>query len=151
MQRWQWLSLVAMFLLVNVGGAQEANKAKDKLSKDKLVGKWVYVSGVKDGEKVPGEQLKGQTVEITKESFTLNAGEATFVIKYELDTNKKPARIDYEITKSPFGAGMTAKGIIALAGEELKICYDPNGGEAPKDFAAKQGTQHFSFVLKKAK
>jgi uncharacterized protein (TIGR03067 family) len=121
-----------------------------KFDAAKLVGTWNYVSGVKDGEKVEQDRLKSLTVVITKETITLK-GDMTFVIKYTLDTKKTPVGVAMTITESPFGAGATAEGIIAVSGDELKFCYAPMGGGVPKAFEAKEGSRHHLFVLKRAK
>ena len=147
-----WLGVWALLLGVCPTGAAEEGKGAEggKLDAAKLVGTWKYVSGVTKGQKVDPERLKGQTVTITKETITLK-GEETFVMKYELGTGKEPVSIKMTITESPFGAGATASGIIALDGDELKLCYAPEGGEAPTKFEAKEGSGYHLFVLKKSK
>jgi uncharacterized protein (TIGR03067 family) len=127
------------------------DKDKDaKFNPDKLVGKWTYVSGVKDGTKVDPDNLKKQKVEFTKDKLTLT-GDDKFVMKYELDTSKKPVGIKLEMLESPFGAGAKAAGIIELKGDELRFCYSPMSEEAPKAFEAKEGSKAHYFVLKRAK
>ena len=128
-----------------------ADKDEGKLDPAKLVGTWSYVSGEEDGKKKTADDLKGGTVEITKETIMLKDANATYVIKYTLDTKKSPVRISMEITKGPQGEGSKAEGIIELKDDELKICYPPMGGEAPKEFSAKEGSKLHLFVLKKKK
>ncbi len=93
--------------------------------------------------------FNGQAVEITKNTFTLK-GDATFVMKYELHTKKKPASIEFTMTESPFDAGATASGILQLKAGELSICYAPMGGEPPSQFDAKEGSGHFLSTLKRS-
>ena len=126
------------------------DKKETKLDPAKLVGTWKYVSGEKDGQKLDKDHLKDQTVIITKETITLK-GEQTFVMKYELDQKKKPVAVKLTMTESPFGAGAKADGVIELDGDELKFCYAPMGGEAPKKFEAKEGSKLHFFVLKRSK
>lgn len=141
------LGLIAVGLVLAPAAADE----NDKLSADKLVGPWVYVSGVKDGKKMADENIKKDSVEITKETMTLKAEgqEGEFVIKYKLDPSKSPCRVSMEITKGPAGEGSKAEGIIELKDGQLRICYPPMGGDAPKDFASKEGSGLHYFVLKK--
>jgi uncharacterized protein (TIGR03067 family) len=129
-------------------GAQDRQPAK--LDPDKLVGKWNYVSGVKDGAKVDADNLKKQTVTFTKDKITLK-GDDTFVMKYDLDTAKKPVGIKLEMLESPFGPGAKAAGIIELTGDDMRLCYAPMGEDAPKTFDAKEGSKVHLFVLKRAK
>lgn len=121
-----------------------------KFDATKLVGEWKYAEATKKGEKLDADKLKKETVTITKENLTIQ-GEAKFVMKYELDTAKKPVGVKFTITESPFGAGMTANGIIELNGDTLKICYDAEGGAAPKTFESKADSKHHYFVLKRVK
>jgi uncharacterized protein (TIGR03067 family) len=145
-----WLAACNVLVLVGQFGAGDKGK-DDKFDAAKLVGKWKYVSGVKNGEKYDEEHLKKQDVEISKDKFTLNTGEAIFVMKYELDTKQKPVIIKLEITDGPFGVGAKAKGIIELKGDEFKLCYDPMDGDAPKTFESKEGSKVHLFTLKRAK
>src|SRR6516225_9044279 len=86
---------------------QEKEVKEDKFDATKLVGTWTFVSGEKDGQKLDKDHLKNQKLVITKDAFTLK-GEATFVMKYELDPKKKPIALKLTMTESPFGAGATA-------------------------------------------
>jgi uncharacterized protein (TIGR03067 family) len=144
-----WLCAWAVVLAACPFGATGQDK-EDKFDAAKLVGTWNYVSAVKDGKKMEAADLKGQTVTITKETFTLKSKD-TFVMKYVVDAKKKPIGIKFEITESPFGPGAKAEGIIELKGDELKICYAPLEGAAPKTFESKEGSRYHLFVLKRAK
>ena len=138
-------------LLVLAANPLGAADKEAKFDAEKLVGKWEYVSGEKAGEKVDAERFKSQTVTITKETVTLKSPDATFVMKYELDTTKKPVTIKLTMTESPFGAGAVAHGIIELEGDNLKMCYNKEGDEAPKKFETKGNDKGHLFVLKRTK
>jgi uncharacterized protein (TIGR03067 family) len=146
-------TLCALSICVLVGvfvplGAQD--KTSSGFDAAKLIGKWDYVSGIKNGTKVAPEELKKQSVTITKDKITLK-NEQTFVMKYDLDASKKPVGIKLEMIESPFGPGAKAAGIIDVAGDELRLCYSPVGEAAPKAFEAKEGSNVHLFVLKRAK
>jgi uncharacterized protein (TIGR03067 family) len=145
------LALGAVVLVLAPLGADDKDKKDDaKFDPAKIAGTWSYVSGERDGKKVPEANLKKGSVEITKDTITLK-GDDTYVMKYSLDPKKTPCRITIEITKGPQGEGAKAEGIIALKGDELKLCYNPMGGEAPKDFATKEGSNLHLFILKPKK
>src|SRR5262249_1685430 len=108
-------------------------------------------SAEKDGKKIPADNLKEGTVEITKENIMLKSPEGKFVIKYKLDETKSPVRISMEITEGPQGQGSKALGIVVLDGEHLKICYPDMGGDVPKDLSSKEGSGLHLFVLKRKK
>jgi uncharacterized protein (TIGR03067 family) len=131
-------------------GADDKND-KGKLEPAKLVGTYTYVSGERDGKKVDADNLKKGTVEITKDTITLKSDQGDFVIKYKLDAKKSPATLEMEITEGPAGVGTKTGGIIALKDDELKLCYAAMGGDAPKEFATKEGSGLHYFVLKKKK
>jgi uncharacterized protein (TIGR03067 family) len=141
------IGLLSLGLLLVPATAQN----KGKLDSAKLIGSWSYVSGEKDGKKVPADNLKDGTVEITKENITLKSPDGKFVIKYQLDTAKNPVQITLEITEGPQGQGSKSQGIIALEGDELKLCYPPMGGDTPKEFSAKENSGLHFFVLKRKK
>jgi uncharacterized protein (TIGR03067 family) len=140
--------LLALGLLLGPAAAED--KAK-KLDPAKLIGTWTYVSGEKDGKKASADDLKNGTVTIAKDTITLTSPDGKFVMKYKLDPAKTPCRIEMEITEGPQGVGAKTEGIIALDGEQLKLCYPPMGGEVPKDFASKEGSGLHLFVLKHKK
>ena len=146
MQKMIGLGLGALLLAVGSLGADEKEA---KFDAAKLVGDWNYVSGVKHGEKVDADHLKNKVV-ITKDTLTLT-GDMKFVMKYELDAKKNPVGIKLEMTESPFGAGAKAVGIISLNGDELKLCYDPEGKKAPEKFESTDDNKAHLFILKRAK
>ncbi len=116
-----------------------------------LVGNWSYVSAVKSGEKRTGDQLEGQLVKITPKSWTLEGNGGKFVMDYEIDAKSKPNKVKFTITESPFGEGMSTGGLVKMQGEQLVVCYSARGGDAPKEFASKEGSGVHMFVLKKEK
>jgi uncharacterized protein (TIGR03067 family) len=142
-----WLGACALILASGPLGAGD----KDKFDAEKLVGKWTFVSGVKNGDKMTEEQLKKLTCELTKDSFILQNEAGKFTMKYELDTKKTPIGIKVEITEGPVGVGSKAEGVIELKGDDFKLCYAPMGGEAPKTFEAKEGSMLHLFALKRSK
>src|SRR5579884_29831 len=137
---------VGLFLLIGsaIGAADEGNK----FNANKLVGTWTYISSEKNGQKSDQDSLKEGKVIIAKDKITLEGSAGTFVLKYKLNTTKKPVTIDLEMTEGA-GQGSTAKGIIDVKGDELKLCYSASD-EAPKKFEAKEGSDHRLVILKRA-
>lgn len=120
---------------------------KKPLDAKQLEGKWTFVSGMKNGAEA-GDDMKKAEFEIVKDVMTLNNMGQTFKFKFTVDGKTSPASIDLEMTESPFGAVMKAKGIVSLEGDEFKLCYHPMGDDRPKKF---DGKEAFLFVLKKKK
>lgn len=144
------LSVAIVMALLAPAGADDKKK-DDTIDAAKLVGTWSFVSGEKNGQKADAEALKKLSVVLTKDTLTMKGDMGDFVFKYKLDTKKSPCQIELEMTEGPVGQGSKATGIIALKGDELKLCYPAMGGETPKDFAAKEDSGNNFFVLKKKK
>ena len=137
-------------LVVALGALSAADDTKDKAAFDpaRLVGTWEFKSGEKNGQKASEDGLKPK-VKVTKETITIGEGEMLFEFKYTVDAKASPATIDMEMTKSPFGPGAKAKGIVGFDGDDWKLCYNATeGGERPTKF---DGAKAHYFVLKKAK
>lgn len=147
---------LAAGIVVALAGRSELLTAQDKktdakFDAAKLVGKWRYESGVKDGAKVDVDKLKEDVIEITKEKITIK-GKETFVFKYGLDTTKKPVGIKLEILESPFGPGAKSAGVIEVAGDTIRLCYAAmDDAKTPSAFESKEGSKAHLFVLKRAK
>lgn len=146
MSKAMWAGACALLLVV---GPLRAEDKDTKFDAAKLVGEWTYVSGIKNGAKVEGDNLKNKVI-FTKDTLTLT-GDQKFVMKYELEKDKKPVGIKLEMTESPFGAGAKAVGIIWVDGDDLKMCYDPEGKKAPEKFEAPADSKVHLFILKRAK
>ncbi len=140
------IGLCAGLFLLAWGTLGAADKS-DKFDADKIVGSWTYLSAEKNGQKSDQDSLKEGKVTIAKDKISLDGSAGTFVLKYKLDTTKKPVTIDMEMTEGA-GQGSTAKGIIEVKGDELKLCYS-SSGEAPKKFEAKEGSDHRLVILKR--
>ncbi len=141
--------LVLGFALAVTASVAAQDKKAAKFDPAKLPGTYSFEEGVKNGEKVPADHLKGMSLIVTKDMMTMKTTDGDFVFKYTVDATKSPVALDLEITEGPVGKGSKSKGIIALEGSTLKIAYNPMEGAAPKDFDANKGTDAHSFTLKK--
>jgi len=136
---------LALGLAVVIGAPAVAEEKK--FDPAKLEGNWEYKSGEKNGAK-PGEDSLKAKIKITKDTITVGEGDMLFEFKYTLDAAKDPVAIDMEMTKSPFGGGMKAKGIIGFDGDDVKLCYNAGEGDRPTKF---DGSKAHYFVLKRAR
>ena len=128
------------------GGADDKKGDKAKFDPAAVVGKWEIVSGIKNGEAADPKNLAKAKFEIGKDTMTLTSPDGAFKFKYKIDTTATPAKIDMEITESPFGAGMKAPGVVKMDKGGLTLAYDPMGEKRPDGFDGKKG---FVFVMKK--
>jgi uncharacterized protein (TIGR03067 family) len=116
-----------------------------------LVGKWKYTKAVTNGEEKSAEDLAGQIVEITLDSWTLSGGGAKFVMDYAIDSKVTPNTIKFTITESPFGAGMSTGGVVKMEEDTLVVCYATQGGAVPTEFSSKANSGSHLFYLTKTK
>jgi uncharacterized protein (TIGR03067 family) len=127
-----------------------ADKDKPSIDAGKLVGAWNYVKGTKAGEEVPKGNMKSP-VTFEKDKLYVPADkDEKFTMAYKIDATKTPATIDMEIKDGPIKEGK-AHGIIALDGDELKLCYVMADEKRPTKFESTKDNKAFLFVLKKAK
>jgi uncharacterized protein (TIGR03067 family) len=144
-----WLGFGALLVVAYPFGVDAQDKKKEGgFNAAKMVGTWNYVSGEKNGEKLDKDHFKGSKVVITKDKITLEGEQGKFVIDYKVDATKTPAALSMEITEGSQGVGSTAKGIVEVKGDELKLCYAAEG-DAPTKFEAKEGSNAHLFILKR--
>lgn len=137
--------LVAAFAL-----ADDAPKPAAALDSAKLVGDWSITSGTRAGETVDKDRLKA-TITFAKDTITIPTDQGEkFLIAYTVDAKAAPATIDMEIKDGPVKEGK-ANGIIALDGDELKLCYVMAGEKRPAKFESTKDNNAFAFTLKRAK
>src|SRR6266852_6134749 len=139
---------LAAFILLQAVVVQSEDKDKDET--EKLAGVWKCVSGVNDGKPLPEDIVKQLKLTLTKDQYKTEKGQVLlFDGVYKIDAGQRPKHID--IT-APEGeqAGKTSKGIYALEGETLKMCYANPDKDRPNDFESKPGSGVTLVVWKRA-
>ena len=139
--------LILMVILFQAIEAQGEDKGKDDT--DKLRGVWSCASGVNDGKPLPEDIVKQLKLTLTKDRYKTEKGKILlFDGIYKIDAGQRPKHIN--IT-APEGeqAGKTSKGIYALEGETLRMCYADK--DRPKDFESKPGSGVTLVMWKRAK
>ena len=141
------LLLILMVILLQAVEIRGEDKGKD--DSEKLTGVWACVSGVNDGKALSEDIVKQLKLTLTKDRYKTEKGQALlFDGIYKIDAGQRPKHID--IT-APEGeqAGKTSKGIYALEGETLRMCYADK--DRPKDFESKPGSSATLVVWKRSK
>ena len=132
------VAVIAAGLVADPAGADD----KDL----KLEGQYTIVSGEKDGQALPQDELTGKTVRITGEKITVSDkdGKAEMTCTYTLDTSKKPAVIRTKGTGS--NEGKDHVGIVErTADNQIRIIL-ADGAEVPTEFKTKEKQK--MYVLK---
>ncbi len=127
-----------------------ADEPKPKPAGDlaELQGTWAVISSVFDGKPTSPDVAKQRKM-ILRENrlIAVAGGEQKGALTVVLDPDKAPKQIDLA---RPNGQG-TARGIYALHGDELKLCYGEPGKDRPKAFTSPEGGRLFLLVLKREK
>jgi uncharacterized protein (TIGR03067 family) len=135
-----WLVvLFALAAAITAAGAQNAD-GDAKL----LAGTWVVVAAEDGGKKA--EPLIGARVVIAGNTLTLKIGEPAGGLHFRLDPTKTPKQIDFEKSKDE-----TLRGIYALNGDTLKLCFNTGSEKRPATFETTKGSSHRLMVLKRDK
>jgi uncharacterized protein (TIGR03067 family) len=95
--------------LVGCQAAPDDNKS--------LQGTWTLVSGEKDGEPLPEQDIKNSKLTIAGDTHTVQVGEMIIKGTHKLDATKKPKQIDLTYESGP-NKGKTLLGIYELEGDE---------------------------------
>jgi uncharacterized protein (TIGR03067 family) len=147
---WALLGSMGPLFLNHPAGADGFKKEVNR----KLIGTWKVVSAERDG-KTPGQAITATPWVITGTTFTARLpreGKGKFA--YRLGGTDQRRTIDIEVLESQWvdlgPRRRVYRGIYALEGNNLKICYGPAYGaekERPTGFSAQPGSGNTLFVL----
>ena len=140
--------LANSMIMVPDAGSKPAGSDKACTCED-LVGRYVIVSGERDGAKEPEERIKGTIVTFTKDSVVVadKDKKELYSATYKLNSEKNPSDI-IMTSKVESSAGEKARGLIKKEGETLHLIYALPTGEIPTGFKTKE--KQLMFVMKKA-
>jgi uncharacterized protein (TIGR03067 family) len=144
------IALAGSVAIVQDAGAKPAGTDKtDKACTPKdLVGRYVIVSGEKDGLKEPEERIKGTVVTFAKDSVVVadKDKKELYSATYKLDSTKNPSTI-IMTSKVESSAGEIARGLIKKEGDTLHLIYALPTGEIPAEFKTRE--KQLMFIMKK--
>jgi uncharacterized protein (TIGR03067 family) len=125
--------------------AQEQGKTDE----EKIQGTWSFVSVEKGGIDVNDDFVKDAKVTITVDRVKIAAGGKDMEAGYKLDASKKPKHMDIVISDG--GKELVLKGIYALDGDELKVCFGGPADNRPTEFKSAGGSNEQMVVMKRDK
>jgi uncharacterized protein (TIGR03067 family) len=133
--------------MVQDAGSRSAGSDKACTPED-LVGRYVIVSGERDGSEEPAARIKGTVVVFTKESVVVadKDKKELYSATYKINSKKSPSDI-IMTSKVESSAGEQARGLIRKEGDTLQLIYALPTGEIPTGFKTKE--KQLMFVMKK--
>lgn len=144
-----WIPL--LFAVGFLVAADEPKSDANKKDLERLQGDWAAVSMMRDGEKVPDDDVQSLFRTMKGDQYTVflfkkAIGKGTF----KIDARKKPKTIDL-LSASAAAKDQPILGIYDFDGDAWKVCYANPGKERPADFAAKEGSGHTLAVWEREK
>jgi uncharacterized protein (TIGR03067 family) len=139
--------LVLCSVAIAFGVRQARADKKDTLNDDKqILGTWTVVYFDEGGQKAPKGMLKEFKVTFTADGkMKAKQGKKEQEFTWKLDPSRKPRQFDATNTK-----GWTVRGIYALDGDDLTLCW-ARRGDRPTEFACKKGAPVVYQVLRREK
>ena len=144
-------NLAAFALAVGLGGTALAADDKANAADLKaMVGKWKIEKAVLSGKDIT-DVIKDAKFEITDGGkYTLEFGAEKDAGTFTVDASKKPRQLDVKPSAGPL-KDKVMKGIYKIDGDSMTICYEHAGGDHPKAFESKEGTNDLLIVYKRMK
>jgi uncharacterized protein (TIGR03067 family) len=138
------LALIPLMLLA----ADKAKKEAPKPDLERLMGRWIVVSGESDGTAAPENVLKQARMIFQGDRLTASSANGkTDVLRFKIDPSAKTKTIDITHEKKR----QTILGIYALDGDRLKLCLGAPGSARPREFVTKKGSGVLLLVLDREK
>jgi uncharacterized protein (TIGR03067 family) len=116
----------------------------------KLAGTWKADKGEMNGAELPQEMVKAVKLTMKDNKYYLDLGGSKDEGTIAVDPTRKPKTIVIKGTLGP-NQGKTFLGIYEVTDDLLRICYDLEGKEYPREFSAPAGSRRFYVVYKPVK
>ena len=113
-------------------------------------GTWIPSEAELDGEKLPEKLIKSIKLVLKDEKYTATVGKQVDEGTVTLDVESDPTGMEIKGTKGP-NEGKTIPAIYELKDDVLKVCYNLEGKNRPKEFKTKAGSKFYLVTYKKDK
>jgi uncharacterized protein (TIGR03067 family) len=139
--------LVGTGLILSAPAPEPGPKGAIKKEWKRLNGTWEMVRVVVDGK----EQQEEVTVTLKDAKYTAQVGdEVVDEGTFKLDPTTTPKSLDITPTSGP-EKGKTSLGLYEVKGDNLRICFAPEGKSRPKAFESKEGSGDILVTYKRVK
>jgi uncharacterized protein (TIGR03067 family) len=138
-----------LMLLITLGCLLVAplNHHKAEEGQKAIEGTWIVVAAELGGRKLPDEGLKETRLVLADGRYTYLTDQGTYKL-VPAEGAEAPMAMDIIGTNGP-NQGKTLLAIYELAGDTLRICYDLEGKQRPREFATRAGTRQFLATYKR--
>ena len=116
----------------------------------KFAGTWRFASVEVGGRPMPLEGLKGPTLVLEGDRFTMNEPAGATHGSFAVDPSARPKTMDVTFTDGP-EAGKVIRGIYELDGDTYRLCIGTAGKSRPAAFVSKPGSGDVLEVMKRDK
>jgi uncharacterized protein (TIGR03067 family) len=112
-------------------------------------GTWQAVWLADDGRKMTAEEVGEVRLMISGDHYMLRrGGSESHGIIGRTARARNHGTVDF-VAEGPGGAGEPCRGIYVLEGDDLTVCVAPPGRERPASFAARRGSGHSLYLLRR--
>jgi uncharacterized protein (TIGR03067 family) len=116
----------------------------------RLQGTWTFDSLEENGVKAGDDKLMGRTIFFGAETFLIREGPRVVQVgTLKVDASRTPKTIN-AVIKHGQGQGDVMLGIYSLEGGTLKLCFDVQGSDRPKEFKTTRGSNLMLAACKRA-
>lgn len=145
------LMLAASLIVACVSSnARSSDDEKVKKVRAEMNGTWVPTEAELDGEKLPEKLFKSIKLVLKDAQYTARVGEQVDEGTVTLDLESDPTGMEIKGTKGP-NEGKTIPAIYELKDDVLKVCYNLEGKNRPKEFKTTAGSKFYMVTYKKDK
>ena len=144
------LALVLFALPAALAEAPAGKKESAKEALRRLQGAWVPLKAELGGAPFPAKALEGLRLVIKGNTYRVRAGKETDEGVLELMPEKTPPAMDVKGTEGP-NKGKSFPAIYEVKGDTLRVCYDLEGKERPREFKTAKGKKHFLVTYERHK
>ena len=119
---------------------------EDHRTDGSIVGTWIPIRSVGDGEPTSDDDLRGVTLTFADgQCKVYRAGVLIRRGTVWVDAAKIPRELDvcFEQSDVPELIGAPLRGIYEVDGNALRICYGPPAGHRPGSFSGEKGTSQY--------
>lgn len=147
-------SLIPIASLANQAPKAEAPEAdaESRRPGQRLIGHYHIKEGAKDGEEIPAEQLKDNTVAISKDTIAVvdRDKKELYSAKYKVSRGGERGLWNVDMESKVPKAGEKALGLLKRDGNKLWLIYAISG-ERPKSFDKTEKGQHLFKMERESK